>query len=107
MSRFSIQQAKGLKDLVQETVEAGTNATEQVHQSIAKQPYAVLKRIPLIAPPARIIEQCQHAVTSGIYQSIRVINRVSGTLATKALDRLEEKPEKPHPTQQNKSSTLP
>ncbi|MEZ5583013.1 MAG: hypothetical protein R3F37_09830 [Candidatus Competibacteraceae bacterium] len=101
MSRFSIQQARGLKDLVQETVEAGTNAAEQVHQSIAKQPYAVLKRIPLIAPSARIIERCQHALTSGIYQSIRVVNQVSGSLATKALDQLEEQSEEPGRSEQD------
>ncbi|MEE4377970.1 MAG: hypothetical protein V2J55_10750 [Candidatus Competibacteraceae bacterium] len=107
MARFSIQQVRGLKDLIQETVEAGTNAAEQVHQSIAKQPYAVLKRIPLIAPPARIIERCQHALTSGIYQSIRVVNQVSGSLATKALDHLEEKPEASGQPEQDHRSLLP
>jgi hypothetical protein len=107
MSRFSIQHARGLKDLIQETVEAGVNATEQVHQSIAKQPYAVLKRIPLIAPPARLIERLQHTVTSGVYQTIRVVTQASGILATQALDHLEETPENPPQICRDNPSLLP
>ncbi len=91
MSRLSIQQLRGLKDLIQDAVAAGVNITEETHQAIARQPYALLEKIPIIATPAHVIENVQQTVTSGVYQTIRAVNQVSGAFANQVLDRLEEK----------------
>lgn len=89
MSRLSIQQIRGLKDLIQETIEAGINATEEVQQIIARQPYALLKQVAVIAKPVQAIEHVQEAVTGGVYHTIRSGNRIAGMLATQVLDGLE------------------
>lgn len=95
MAWLSIQQLRGLKDLIQETVEAGVNAIEETHQAIARKPFAILEKIPIIALPARAVEQVQRTVTGGVYQSIRVVNRIAGAVATRILDRLEGQEETP------------
>jgi hypothetical protein len=90
MSRLSLQQARGLKDLIQETVEAGASAIEKVHQDIACQPFAVLKKINVIAVPVQAIETVHQTITGGVYTSVRTVNRIAGVLATQVLNRLEE-----------------
>jgi hypothetical protein len=90
MSRLTLKQIKGLQELIQDAVEAGANATEEVHQAIARQPYALLRRIPGIAQPARVVEQFQHALTSGVYQSIRLVNRGLGRVAGRVLQDFEK-----------------
>jgi hypothetical protein len=91
MSRLSIQQIRGLKDLIQEAIEAGVNATEEVHQTIARQPYALLQHIAVIAVPVQAIEHVQTTVTSGVYHTILSVNRIAGMLTTQVLDGLDVK----------------
>jgi hypothetical protein len=94
MSRLPIQQLRGLKDLLQETVDAATSAIEETHQAIARQPFALLERVDAIAAPVRAIEHLERTVTGSVYPTIRTVNRLSGILATQVLDCLEE-PENP------------
>jgi hypothetical protein len=90
MSKLSVQQLRGLQDLIQETIAAGTSAIEETHQAIARQPFTLLEQIDAIAVPVRTIEHLERAVTGSVYQTIRAVNRLSGILATQALDCLEE-----------------
>lgn len=63
----------------------------RVHpQPSARKPYAVLNRIPVVATPARAVEQVQLAITGGVYQAIHAVNRLAGSAATRILDRFEE-----------------
>lgn len=89
MSKLPVQQIRGVKDLIQDAVDAGVDATEQVHQSIARKPFALLAKITPIAGPVLVIEQVQHGITTGIYQAIRTVNKLSGALATQVIDRLD------------------
>lgn len=91
MAHLSLKQAVGLKNLIQDAVEAGVDATEDVHLNIMRQPYALLQRIPVIAKPAWAVEQVQQTITQGVYQSIRLVNRAAGTLSSKALEICYEK----------------
>lgn len=93
MCRLSIQQIRGLKDLLQDGVEAGVNAVEETHQAIARQPFAVLEKIGFIAAPVQAIEHVERTLTGGVYGAIRTVNRLAGALATQVLDRLEERGE--------------
>lgn len=94
MKKPNIKQLRGAKDLLQEAVEAGVNATEKVHHAIAKKPYAVLGSLPVIAVPVRHIETVQTTITTGVYRAIRAVNKTSGTLATHLIDRLDDKAQK-------------
>ena len=42
---LSIQQLRGLKDLIQEGVTAGVNAAAETHQAIVRKPFALLEQI--------------------------------------------------------------
>ncbi len=90
MSPLSITQLRGVKDLIHDTVSAGVDAIEETHQAIARQSFAVLEQIAVIATPARAIGHIQQTVTGGVYQGIRTINLIAGTVATQVLDKLEQ-----------------
>lgn len=85
----TIGQLRGAVDLAQDAVEATVNAVAEAHQDIARVPYAVLSRIPVVAEPAQAIEQVQLAITSGVYDAIRGVNRLAGSAATCLLDWIE------------------
>ncbi len=95
MTKLSIQQIRGIKDLIQDTVDAGVKETARVHQAIARQPYALLEKLNLITVPVRAVERAQEAITAGIYQSIRAVNQIAGGLATQVIDRLEARRDNP------------
>jgi len=90
MSRLSIQQARGLVDLIQDTVAGTVDAIEDTHQAIARQPFALLERVRPIAAPVRLIEQIERGIAGGVYQSIRGVNGLVGDLATRVLDGVEK-----------------
>ncbi|HTN67559.1 MAG TPA: hypothetical protein VL051_15395 [Burkholderiaceae bacterium] len=89
MSSFSIEQIRGLKDLVVDGVAAGIDASERLQQAITRQPYALLAQVEPIAAPVRMIEQCRQAGTTLVYASLRGANRAGATLAGKIIDRVD------------------
>ncbi|MCP5425172.1 MAG: hypothetical protein H6970_08910 [Gammaproteobacteria bacterium] len=92
MSRLTLKQIQGLQQLIQDGVEAGANATEEVHQAIASQVYAVLGHIPGIARPAGLVERVQHTLTRGVYRTVRAVNLTVGQVAARALEQFDEQP---------------
>jgi hypothetical protein len=91
MGELSIEQIRGLKNLIHEGVISTVNTTEDTHRALARQPYAVLQRIPGIAQPARTIEQIQSGITSGVYWAIRGIAAATALLATTVIDHMEQR----------------
>ncbi|HEX9373835.1 MAG TPA: hypothetical protein VF897_22680 [Roseiflexaceae bacterium] len=91
MDSKTIRQLRGANDLLQDAVESGARAIGEAHQAVARRPYALLEQICVVAAPARAIERAQQTVTAGVYQSIRTINRIAGSLAAQGLDWLEER----------------
>jgi hypothetical protein len=89
MSQTSLKQLRGAKDLIHDAVAAGVDASEQVHLAIARKPYAALAQIEVLAGPVQVIEQTQLALTCGIYQAIRIVNRFASAAAGRVLDQLE------------------
>ena len=89
MAKLSLLQLRGAKDLIQEAVEAGVTATEQLHLAIARKPYALLARVDVIAGPVQAVELIQQTITGGVYRAIRVANRMTGAIATQIIDRLD------------------
>lgn len=95
MDQHNLRQLRGLKDLVQETVDDAVGAIADVHREMARRPYALMSHLPLIGRPAREIERVQHDIIDGIYGSIRAVNAVVGKAASYTLDRLEEEAVRP------------
>ncbi len=91
MSDLSIEQIRGLKDLIHDAIIITVNTTEETHHALARQPYAVLRRIPGIAGPALAIEQVQNLITRNSYRAIRNIAAVTAVLATYMIDRVERR----------------
>jgi hypothetical protein len=89
MAKLSLPQLRGAKDLIQEAVEAGVTATEQLHLAIARKPYVLLARIDAIAGPVQAVDLIQQTITGSVYRAIRVANRLTGAIATKMIDRLD------------------
>jgi len=84
-----IGQLRGAVDLAQDAVEATVNAVAEAHQEIARVPYAVLGRIPVVAEPALAIEQIHLALTGSVYAAIHGVNRLTGSAANCLLDQVE------------------
>jgi len=80
---------RGLGALVEDAVEHGSAAVERVHKITAGRPFALLERIPPIAVPARGIHLAYDAITAGVYQTIRHVNRALGATFKLALDVAE------------------
>jgi hypothetical protein len=87
MEPHVLRQMRGAVDLAQEAVAATVDAIAEAHLDIARTPYAVLERIPVIAQPAHAIEQVQRTITTGVYAAIRGVNRVVGSAAACVVDR--------------------
>jgi hypothetical protein len=94
MARLPTKQLRGIKDLIQDAVDAGVDATEKLHLIIMRKPYAALEKIDAIAAPVHLVERVQNTITIGTYQSIRTINKLSATIASRVIDHLEESAEK-------------
>jgi hypothetical protein len=97
MEEATLHQLRGLKDLIEDAVEAGVTQTERMHVAIARYPYAVLKRVTPIAAPVRGVEFVQATITGSVYWTIRLATRITAVTATRALDQLasENAPRKP------------
>lgn len=80
------QRLQGLRALVQDVVEHGSKAVEEVHKATAARTFFVLEAIPPIATPAKVIHVVHDASLTGIYGVIRAVNRVVGKGLEVALD---------------------
>jgi hypothetical protein len=80
----------GLKDLVQDAIEHGSTAVEEVHKATAARPFDILEQIPAIATPTRIVRVVHDVSVSTVYSAIRITNRAIGRAVDIAAER--EKP---------------
>lgn len=92
-----IKRLRGLAALVADAVEHGTSAVERVHLATAARPFAILERIPPTALVARGVHVTHDAIASGVYGSIRAVNRLARTAASMALDAAETREALPEP----------
>ncbi len=81
-----MKRLRGLRALVEEAVQHGSKAVEDVHKATAARTFVVLEAIPPIAAPARVIHTVHDLWLSGIYGMIRIGNRVVGKTLEVAID---------------------
>ncbi len=93
MTELSWAQIRGIADLLHDGVALAIDLTAQTHYAIARQPFAVLERIPLIALPATAINAIQHTITRGVYATIHAVNNGAGTLVSHTLTIVEHRNE--------------
>ena len=89
MEKLSLRQIRGAKDLVEDAVDAAAVAIGDVQRRITQTPYALLAALPPLARPVRAIERVHLRIADSVYFSIRLGNRLAGTVAGLALDHLE------------------
>ena len=91
MTELSWAQIRGIADLLHEGVALAVDLTARTHRAIARQPFGVLERIPLLALPAAAINTMQHTITRSVYGTIHAVNNGAGAIATQALNALEHR----------------
>ena len=91
MTELSWAQIRGIADLLHDGVALAVNLTARTHRAIARQPFGVLERIPLLALPAVAINTIQHTITRSVYGTIHAVNNGAGAIATQALNALEHR----------------
>jgi hypothetical protein len=89
MDKVTLHQIKGLKNFIQDAVEAAVNTTATTHQAIAEKPYAELKKIAPLAEAVSALEQAQESLTSGFYHGIIAATRINSAIAEQLIDYLE------------------
>lgn len=89
MDKVTVHQIKGLKNFIQDAVEAAVNTTARTHQAISQRPYTALKTITPIAEAVSALEQVQESLTSGFYHGIIAVTRINSAIAERLIDGLE------------------
>jgi hypothetical protein len=87
----SMKRLRGLRALVEEVVEHGSKAVEEVHKATAARTFFVLEAIPPIAKPARLVHTVHDVWVSGVYGTIRACNKVLGKTLEVAIDVADQK----------------
>jgi hypothetical protein len=90
-----MKRLRGLRALVEDVVEHGSKAVEDVHKATAARTFFVLEAIAPIAKPARMVHTVHDVWLSGIYGTIRVCNKVLGKTLEVAIDVAEGEPSPP------------
>ena len=81
---------KGVKDLVEDAVHHGTTAVEKVHREVASRPFEVLESVPGLELPVRLVRAMHDTITTTVYTSIRVTNRLVGAIADEVIEVVEK-----------------
>ncbi len=80
---------KGFKDLIQDGVDQGATAVQEIHEAVASRPFDVLEKIPPIALPAKGVRTVHDAIVGGVYDMIRLVNKASGAVADQVIEVVE------------------
>jgi hypothetical protein len=80
---------RGLKSMVQDGVEHGSRAVERVQIRMAKIPFDLLERVPVVKVPASGVRLVYNTAVSGTHEVIRLVNKVVGDTIDVALDQVE------------------
>jgi hypothetical protein len=83
----SLEQWKGLSELVTDAVVSGASAIERVHLAVASRPFDILEEIPIVAAPAGVVRVVHDLSTRASYASVRGVARLVGRVVGVALDR--------------------
>ena len=77
---------RGLKDLIEDAIDQGSRAIEEIHGQAGGWVFDLLEQVPPLAKPARLARSLQQTVIARTYGTIRLVNRVVGGIAAIAID---------------------
>ncbi|MHC4393418.1 MAG: hypothetical protein ACYS22_19160 [Planctomycetota bacterium] len=83
------QRLRGLIRLVHDGVERGATFVEKHHRHAAAGPFKLLESIPPIGAPTRAFGHAYDRVLSLTYGRVRLANKITESVGSWALDRLE------------------
>lgn len=87
-----------LTKAVTEAVERSVDAAEEIHRSVARLPFDVMRRAELIGKAADDVERVQERSIHAVYDLVRGINREVGRMAERIMTAPEpEKRSRPKP----------
>jgi hypothetical protein len=89
-----VKRWRGLKDLIEDAIDQGSRAIEEVHGQTGRWVFDLLERVPPLATPARRARALQQTVIARTYGTIRLANRLVAGIATIAIDVAETAPPK-------------
>lgn len=74
-------------------VDAGTEGVRATHSAIAGIPFGVLDQIPPTRDAARIVRQVHNTTADGVYNTISLVNRLTGSAVRRGIHRPDRRPE--------------
>jgi hypothetical protein len=80
---------RGLRALITDAVEHGASAIERVHLETARRPFEVIEQITGAPEPAQNFREVHDTIVSGVYTTIRLVNRAVGQTLEHALVAFE------------------
>lgn len=88
MVKESLKRIKGLKKLLHDGVERGTDFIEKHHRHAAEKPFQVLESIAPIAAPTKVVHIVYNGVLTFTYGSIRATNQITAKVDDWVMDTL-------------------
>jgi len=76
-------------DLVKTGIDQTLNTVEKTHLEIAKEPFSVLNRIPVVRPVAQTVDRIHNAISKGVYGSIRQATQLAEAASKQATKSIE------------------
>jgi len=76
---------RGVKDLLVSAIRGGTTTVEEVHASIARRPFQVLKQVPVTRLPASAAHTLHDGIAGWVYAGVRGLIGLAGGAADLAL----------------------
>jgi hypothetical protein len=92
--KTDLKRLRGAAALLSDAVEHGTSAIERVHLATAARPFGILESIPPTALVARGVHLAHDTIASGVYGTIRAVNRAARSVVSAAFD-VAESPKDP------------
>lgn len=88
MDNESWKRIRGLKKLLHNGVERGTDFVEKHHRHAAEKPFQILESIEPIATPTKVVHSVYDGVLTVTYGSIRAINQLTAKVDDWVMDKL-------------------
>jgi pimeloyl-ACP methyl ester carboxylesterase len=85
-----LERLDAYRALLQDAVEHGSTAVEQVQAELSRRPYDLLEQIPPLEAPTRLVRSAHSVAVRGVYGMIRAVNAVTGAALHEGIDWLKK-----------------